>query len=72
MYLSAAITELFAALVCVALFLLTDWSVRTGLLVGVPLVILFAFITYPRAMALWVAVEYWTDLKNGAPWAKLR
>jgi len=72
MYISAVITEVLAALVCVGMFLLTDWSVRTGLLVGAPVVILFAYITYPRAIALWVAVEYWTDLKNGAPWARPR
>ncbi len=72
MYLSAMLTEVVAALVSVAMFLLTDWSVRTGLTVGTPVVVLFAFFTYPRAMALWVSIEYWTDLKNGASWAKPR
>ena len=72
MYLSAVITEVLAALLCVALFLLTDWSVSTGLMVGIPIVIAFAFFSYPKTVALWVAVEYWTDLKNGEPWTKLR
>jgi uncharacterized protein (DUF983 family) len=72
MYISAVMTEVVAALICVAMFLLTDWSVKTGLLVGAPVVAFFAFFTYPRAMALWVAIDYWTDLQNGAAWAKPR
>ena len=72
MYLSAVITEVLAAALCVALFLLTDWSVPTGLMVGVPLVVAFAFLSYPKTIALWVTVEYWTDLKNGEAWVKPR
>ena len=72
MYLSAVITEILAAMLCAALFLLTDWSVKTGLMVGVAVVAAFALLSYPRTVALWVAIEYWTDLKNGAPWAKPR
>ena len=70
MYASAVITELFAASLCAALFLFTDWSVRKGLLIGVPLVGLFGLLTYPLAMSFWVAVEYWTDLQNGESWTK--
>ena len=72
MYLSAVITEVLAAALCVALFLFTDWSVPTGLMVGIPLVVAFAIMSYPKMIAPWVAVEYWTDLKNGEAWVKPR
>lgn len=70
MYVSAAVTEVFAAAVALGLFLLTDWDVRTGLLVGVPLVLAFCYATLPLAMAFWTAVEYVTDVSNGEPWAR--
>jgi hypothetical protein len=70
MYVSAAVTEVFAAAVALGLFLLTDWDVRTGLSVGVPLVLAFCYATLPVAMAFWAAVEYATDVSNGEPWAR--
>ena len=72
MYVSAAVTELFAAAVAVGMFLLTDWGVRTGLLVGVPLVLAFSYAFLPVSMAFWSAVEYATDVSNGEPWARPR
>lgn len=68
MYLSAIVTEIFAALIVLAIFFGTSWSVRTSLLVSVPLVLAFALFWLPRAMALWVAIEYATDLGNRESW----
>jgi uncharacterized protein (DUF983 family) len=72
MYVSAAVTELFAAAVALGLFWWTDWSVRAGLLVGVPLVLLFCYAFLPVSMAFWAAVEYATDVSNGEAWARPR
>jgi len=72
MYVSAAVTEAFAAAVALGLFWWTDWDVATGLLVGVPLVLVFSYAFLPVSMALWVAVEYATDVSNGEPWAQPR
>lgn len=72
MYVSAAVTELFAASLALALFLLTDLDVRAGLALGVPLVVGFCYLFLPVSMAFWAAVEYATDVSNREPWAQPR
>jgi hypothetical protein len=72
MYVSAAVTELFAAAVAVGLFLLTDWGVVAGLAVGGPLVLGFCYAFLPVSIAFWSAVEYAADVGNGEPWAAPR
>jgi uncharacterized protein (DUF983 family) len=72
MYLSAAVTELFAALVALALFFATDWSKTVALTVGVAVVLAFSYLFLPISMAAWVAVEYATDFSNGESWAQPR
>jgi len=72
MYLSAIASELFAAVVAVALFFGTDWSAALALPVGIALVLAFAAWFLPYSMSLWVAVEYATDVGNGEWWAKPR
>jgi hypothetical protein len=67
MYLSAAVTELFAAAVALGLFWLTDWGVAVGLAVGAPLVLCFCYAFLPLSIALWTAVEYATDVASGEP-----
>ena len=52
MYISAAVTEVFAAAVALGLFFLTDWSVTTGLLVGGPLVLCFCYAFLPVSIAV--------------------
>jgi len=69
MYLSAVVTEIFAALLVIAVFVLTDWGPALSIAVGVPIVVLFSFWVLPKATALWVAVEYITDVGNREPWA---
>src|SRR5688572_9065264 len=58
MYLSAAVTEIFAALVALALFFFTDWSTTVALTVGAIAVIGFSYSFLPTSMALWTAIEY--------------
>lgn len=68
MYLCAAITEIFAALLCVGLFLVTDWGPWVSIAVALPLVVLFSFWFLPLSMAAWVAVEYASDVGNDEEW----
>ncbi len=72
MYLSAAVTEVFAAVLALSVFLLTDWSVAVQLALGIPLVLVFTAFCLPRSMATWVAIEYWTDVHNRERWARPR
>jgi uncharacterized protein (DUF983 family) len=72
MYLSAAVTELFAAAVIAVVWLATDWGVLLSIAVGLPLVAAFCYAFQPYSMALWVAVEYLTDAGNREPWVQPR
>lgn len=72
MYLCAAVTEVFAALIALTLFFATSWSTATALSVGGVLVVAFSYVFLPLSMATWVAVEYATDVSNGEPWARPR
>lgn len=65
MYLSAAVTQLFAAGCIAGIWLGTDWGPLTSIAVSVPVVIGFCAWFLPKAMALWVAVEFLTDVGNG-------
>lgn len=69
MYLSAAVTQVFAAAVMVVVYLSTDWSLGASLAVMLPIVVGFSYWSLPRFMATWVAVEYLTDRANQEPWA---
>jgi uncharacterized protein (DUF983 family) len=71
MYLSAAITEIFAAAVAVSMFLLGVQLV-TGLIVGFALIAVFAFWFLPYSKGIWVAVEYSTDVGNREDWVDPR
>ena len=72
MYVSTVVSELFAAALAVLLFLATDWSAAVAVPVGIALVVVFSYLWLPRAMALWVAVEYATDVSNGESWVSPR
>ena len=71
MYLSAAITEVFAAALCVGIFLLTDWSTSVSIAVALPTVLLLSYWFLPKSMGLWVAVEYAADVSNREGWIDL-
>lgn len=64
MYLSAAVTELFAVALIALVWSATDWNAATSLAVTVPLVIAFSYWFLPRAMGLWVGIEFLTDVGN--------
>lgn len=68
MYLSAAVTEVVAAALVLAVFFLTDWGVGVSLVFGLPVVILFSYWFLPKATGLWVAVEFLTDIGNREAW----
>lgn len=70
MTLTAVATELLAGAMILFVFFLTDWSAGLAIAVTVPLVLLFGYWFLPRSMALWVAVEYLTDLGNREPWTR--
>jgi uncharacterized protein (DUF983 family) len=72
MYLTAAVNQLFAVAVMAAFWFFSDWGVAASLAVAVPVVLGFSVLFLPYSMALWVAVEYWTDVKNGERWVSPR
>lgn len=72
MYLSAAVTEVFAAFLAVTIFLVTDWAVLPSLALALPIFFLFSFWFLPRAMGIWAAIEYMVDESNGEPWVHPR
>lgn len=72
MYLTAIASELFAAGLIFLLWWSFDWTPRTFVLVSAPLLLSFCALVLPFAQALWVGVEYTTDLEGGEPWAELR
>jgi hypothetical protein len=72
MYLSAVVTELFAAALAIGLFLLSPWSPAVSIAIGLALHFVFAAWFFPRSMSLWVAIEYATDVQNGEWWARPR
>lgn len=70
MYLTAAITQLVAALLIAAIWLFTDWSAWVSIGVSVPILLLFSYWLLPRSMAAWVAIEFMTDIGNREPWVE--
>ena len=72
MYLSAAVTEVFAALLVLLVFFGTDWSTAVSIGVGIPIVVGFSYWFMPTAMGLWVAIEFMTDVGNREPWVMRR
>ncbi len=72
MYLTAAVSEVFAAMLIFLFWWLFDWTPLVFTLVTAPLVLAFCAGFLPVAQALWVGVEYVTDLEGREPWAELR
>ena len=72
MYLSAAVSEVFAAAVALALFFLTPWSFAVELALGIAFVLAFSYAFLPLSIALWTAVEYLVDVSNGESWTSPR
>lgn len=70
MYLSAIVSEIFAVVLVFAIFFGTDLGPGASIALGLPLVVLFSYWFLPKAMALWVGVEYLTDAVNREPWVE--
>jgi uncharacterized protein (DUF983 family) len=68
MYLTAAVNQVFAALVILAVFAGTDWSLATQLAVSIPVVVAFCALFLPFSQTIWAGVEYVTDCINAEPW----
>ena len=72
MYLSAAVTQIFACLVILVVWVFSDWGVLLSTVLTLPLVVLFCIGFLPYSQAIWVAVEYATDVHNGEEWVRKR
>jgi len=72
MYLTAAVTQVFAALLIGLAWIFTDWTVSVFLAVSLPLALVFCFAFLPVSQAFWCGVEYVTDVHNGEDWARPR
>jgi len=72
MYMCAAVTEIFAALLILLVFVFTDWTPAFAMAVGIPIVLVFSYAFLPYSMALWVGADYLTDVGNREWWAQVR
>jgi len=70
MYLTAAVTEVFAAVLIGIGWIFTDWSTPVFLSVSIPMMLLFSAWFLPVSQAFWVGVEYSTDAANGESWVR--
>ena len=62
MYLVAILSQLFAAALFFLVWLFTDWTATTKLLVALPAIALFSLVALPLSRGLWVAIDYYTDV----------
>jgi uncharacterized protein (DUF983 family) len=65
MYLISILTQLFAAALFFLVWLLTDWTPATKLAVALPLIAVFSLVALPLSKSVWVAVDYYTDIRTG-------
>ena len=72
MYATAIVTEVFAAILILGAWFLTDWSTGTFIAVALPVVLIFSALALPLCQAFWVGVEYLTDVGNGESWVEPR
>ena len=72
MYLTAAVSEIFAAVLIFLFWWAFDWTPLVFVLATAPLVLAFCAFFLPVAQAGWVGVEYATDHASREPWVELR
>lgn len=65
MYLTGAVNQLFAVAVLIVLWLTVDAGPWIMLAIGLPVIALFSLLFLPYSKSLWLAIEYWTDTKEG-------
>jgi len=61
MYVSAAITQLFAILLIVSVWVFTDWSPGFSIAVCVPISVLFSLWFFSYSKTIWASVDYLID-----------
>ena len=64
--------EVFAVALIFLFWFSFDWTPTVFVLVTAPLVLAFSVLFLPVSQALWVGVEYATDLASHEPWTELR
>src|SRR5262245_572140 len=72
MYMTAAVGEVFAAALIFLFWYAFEWTTLEFVLVTTPLAFLFCTFFLPVAQAVWVGVEYATDLQSREPWVDWR
>ncbi len=65
MYLIAIASQIFAAGMFFFVWLCTDWTPWTSLVIALPIIAVFSLLALPFARALWVAIDYLTDVATG-------
>lgn len=68
LYLSAVVTQIFAAILIGVVFIFTDWSPTTSIIFGVTCLGIFWYWAGPKCASLWVAIEFMTDVGNREDW----
>jgi len=69
LYLAAVITQIFAASMVGIIFIFTDWTPAFSIPFGLTILALFGYWLLPKTTALWVCIEFMTDVGNREKWA---
>ncbi len=69
LYLTAVISQIFAAIMIGAMFLFTDWPPAVSIPIGIAILAVFGYWLLPKTIGLWVCVEFMTDVGNRESWA---
>ncbi len=70
MYLTAAVNQVFAAIVILVVFTSTDWSTTRQIAVSLSVVLVVCAVFLPFSQTLWAGFEYVTDRINAEPWVE--
>ena len=70
LYLSAVITQIFTAIVIGIIFIFTDWGPAVSIPTGLALLAVFGYWIFPKTIALWVCIEFMTDVGNRESWVQ--
>ena len=70
--LTAAVHQVFAAVVILVIFAGTDWGLALQLSVSIPVVLAFCIAFLPWSQSIWAGIEFATDCVNREEWAQPR
>ena len=65
MYFVSIPSQFLAALLLILVATLTDWSPWKAILLTGPVILLFSLCSLPYMRTIWIALDYYTDLKSG-------